>query len=357
MRPGVPPGPDVAADGLVGRRVVIVGAGVAGASLAWAAATAGAEVTLIDSGRVAAQGASSVPVALVNPHRGRTARASDADLRGAATLWRWADALHARGYAHGARRDGVVRVASDERQRRAWEGLDGVRHVGPGSLGPFRLRHGGFVVDSGGWLDPRAWLAAIVAAAVADGARVHEGERAERIEGVPGCLIVHTTLGATRSADVVALCIGASPPGSLPFVPVRRIAGEVVLTPFGGVPHALAGGVYAAPVDHGPTATGSGGGPHLAVGGNHREPAEAPIRTEDAESLLTSARWALPTLGDEIRAVWTGVRARGSDPEPIVRQVAANVWFVGAFAGRGFLRAAPIAEDLVQAWTGLPRPA
>jgi glycine/D-amino acid oxidase-like deaminating enzyme len=302
---------------------------------------------VLEAQRVGVAGASAVPAALINPHRGRSGSARPADLAGARTLWRWAAALRARGLEGGAIRGGVVRVASDARQSRAWSGLEGVRHVAAGTLGAFRLPHGGFVVDDGGWLDPQAWVRALLRAAQSEGARLLEETRAERIEGAARAMRVVTDAGAFP-ADLVALCLGASDPGELPGVSVRRVAGEVVLTPHAPLPHALAGGVYAAP-----TATRPAGAPELlAVGGNHREPADAPPRRSDAARLLASVRWALPSVGDEVVTVWTGVRARTDDAEPVVREVAPGVWIVGAFAGRGFLRAASTAEQVVERWAG-----
>jgi glycine/D-amino acid oxidase-like deaminating enzyme len=342
--PAVPPG------GLSGRRLVIVGAGVAGSSLAWAAACAGADVTVLEASASGAAGASAAPVALINPHRGRTGSARPADASGARTVWRWAAALGALGLETGATRGGVLRAASDARQARAWARLDHVRHLAPGSLGPFRLPHGGFVVPDGGWLEPASWLPAMARAAGRSGATHVLNARAERIEGTAVEPRVVSSAG-TFPADLVVLCLGASDPGDLPSVTVRRVAGEVVLTPHATLPHALAGGVYAAPT---PSATRTGApsnGPHLAVGGNHREGADLAARSEDARRLLDSLRWVLPTVGDEVAAVWTGIRARGADTEPVVRRLAPAVWWVGAFAGRGFLRAASTAEALVAEWS------
>jgi glycine/D-amino acid oxidase-like deaminating enzyme len=324
--------------GLAGRHVVIVGAGVAGASLAWAAAAAGAAVTVIDGGRV---GVSSLPIALVNPYRGRSGRARPSDLEGARTFWRWAATLEALGLAHGATRSGVLRPASDERQRRAWERLEGVRTVPAGTVGPFRVPHGGFVVDDAGWVDPPSWLRALLVAARAE---VHEGVRAQRLEwGPAGPRVVGD--GVALDADIVALCIGASAPGNLPVPATQRIAGEIVITPHAAVPHALAGGAYAAPVASGAQE------PLLGVGGNHRETGAPPA---DPQRLLDSLRWVLPSLGHEVAHVWSGVRARGADGEPVARAVAEGIWWVGAFAGRGFLRAASVAEALVARWSRLP---
>jgi glycine/D-amino acid oxidase-like deaminating enzyme len=344
---GAAAGPDVRPGCLAGTRLVVVGAGVAGASLTWAAARAGAEVTVLEANRTTRCGASAVPAALINPHRGRTATARPGDVAGAAALWRWAAALEARGLRHGAARGGVLRAAGDERQRRAWLTLSEVRQVGAGRFGPFRLPFGGILVETGGWLDPAAWLRALMTAAAHEGATLVEGERAERIEGGAGNRRV-VTRGGVFPADLVALCLGAADPGALPAVAIRRVAGDVVLTPHPAVPHALAGAVTAAPA----AADGArdGAASYLAVGGNHRVGDERAAPVGGATRLLASVRRVLPSLGDEVAAVWTGVRARGETTEPIVQEVATGVWWVGAFSGRGFLRAAGTAEAVVRRW-------
>jgi glycine/D-amino acid oxidase-like deaminating enzyme len=64
----------------------IVGGGVMGLSLARALAQRGREVTLYSAGERGAEGASALPVALLNPFRGRTGRASAEDRSALATV-------------------------------------------------------------------------------------------------------------------------------------------------------------------------------------------------------------------------------------------------------------------------------
>ncbi|MDQ3396485.1 MAG: FAD-binding oxidoreductase, partial [Deinococcota bacterium] len=105
---------------------VIVGAGVAGCCLAYRLASRGLPVTLLDKGRIGAQGASSVPLALLNPNRGRSARASLFDLASLEATWALVSDLEALGLDHGAHKTGVLRVASNARQAKGWQALAGV---------------------------------------------------------------------------------------------------------------------------------------------------------------------------------------------------------------------------------------
>ena len=107
--------------------VAIVGGGVVGLSLARALARAGAGVTLFERGQPTgdaapwpSDGASALPIALVNPWRGRKGAAHPDDRAGLDATWRWADELRAEGFDPGAERRGVLRVPTSERQARAW---------------------------------------------------------------------------------------------------------------------------------------------------------------------------------------------------------------------------------------------
>jgi glycine/D-amino acid oxidase-like deaminating enzyme len=338
-------------------RVVVVGGGVVGRSVARAAARAGLQATRVADGGAAA---STVPVALLNPHRGRTGRARPEDLAALATTWRWADELEAEGFAPGAHRTGAVRVADGPKQAAAFAAAGLASTAAAGVRAP----HGAFLVPDGGWLDPRAWLAALTRSAQAHGARCHEDRTvvaAERgvaggwrlhLRGIePGGgadLDRHGAPATVLDADQVVFAIGATawPPGleaafgAAP--PVERIAGDVVVTRHPAPPLPLAGATYVAPVAR-------GGTPTAAIGGHHR-PA-GPPGADAAARLRAAARWTLPGLGepDPEDRVWWGVRAKRPGGRPEVQELAPGVRWVGGFAGRGFLAAAAVAETLVEA--------
>jgi glycine/D-amino acid oxidase-like deaminating enzyme len=356
----------VSAPGDRTRVVVVVGGGVVGRSLARAAARAGLDATLLADGGPAA---SSVPVALLNPHRGRTGRAHPEDLAALATTWRWASELAAEGLDPGAHRTGALRVADGPKQARAFAAA-GLAPADADAAG-VRAPHGAFLVPDGGWLEPDAWLAALTRSAQAHGARCLEGrtvtaaerrpdggwrlrlddadaatlgdrvgggaeDRRDRAEpaAVDGDRLVFATGGAEWPAALAA-SVGPAPH-------VERIAGDVVVTRHPAPALPIAGGTYVGPVAR-------GGGRVAAIGGHHRPPG-AP-GADAAARLRAAARWTLPGLeADEPDdRVWWGVRAKLPSGRPEVHRLAPGVRWVGGFAGRGFLAAAAVAEALVAA--------
>src|SRR5690606_37867704 len=117
------------------RDVIVVGGGVAGLTLAHELSRRGAHVTLVER-TAAPAGASAVPAALLNPYRGRTARARPTDLAGLEAFWRLARTLEEEGLDPGARATGVLRVAPSPRQAALWREVaaaagDGTRWLAP----------------------------------------------------------------------------------------------------------------------------------------------------------------------------------------------------------------------------------
>ncbi|MFU8888341.1 MAG: NAD(P)/FAD-dependent oxidoreductase [Trueperaceae bacterium] len=330
-----------------GARTAVVGGGVMGASLARAFARAGHAVTWW--AQELGDAASGVPVALLNPYRGRSGRAHPDDLAALRVTWRWAAELRAAGLASGAHRSGVLRLADGPRQARAFAKVPGLRPLAGDALPlPFRSAHGGAWAADGGWIDPRAWLAALAADAEACGA-TRERQRIaalERADARRWRLIAEG--GGSSLHDRVFLATGAAawPAGwvrALDGPPAfERLAGDVFPTrlPAPSVP--LAGASYVGPVvDGGYVAT-------AAIGGHHRPPGPAP--DDAARRLVATLSWAWPALaeaGVHGDAAWSGVRAHGEGNRPQLREVAPGAWWVGALAGRGFLAAAAVAEAAV----------
>lgn len=347
----------------VPRDMAIVGGGVMGASLARALARAGHAVTWWAPDP---DGASAVPVALLNPYRGRSGRAHPDDLAALRVTWRWAEELHDAGLAPGAHRSGVLRLADGERQARAFGEVPGLRRLAADALpAPFRSVHGGAWVAEGGWIDPRAWLAALARDAAAHAAarmphrvvaiervRVTRGRvaRGRAARGSAGCWRLTGDDGATSLHDRVLVATGAAPwpagwTRALGEPPAfERLAGDVVPTrlPAPAVP--LAGASYVGSVrdDRGVAVA--------AIGGHHRPPGPAP--EDAARRLVTNLSWAWPELEEaqlRTEAAWWGVRAHGEGNRPQLREVAPGAWWVGALAGRGFVVAAAVAEAAIKA--------
>jgi len=342
---------------LAGQRAALVGGGVAGCSLALAAARAGVSVEVFDAGDGPGR-ASSVPAALLNPYRGRSGRATLDDRLGAARSWSWAAALASEGLASGAHPSGVVRIADNPRQARAWREQPGTIAFGPDDApvgGRWRAPHGGIMVPYGGWIDPPRWLAALRCSAEARGARWHDDARVEALgRRGDGRWQLRAAAAADAAAaagpfDVVALCLGASPPGALPHLPVTALPGAVALVP-GHLPaRPLAGAVYAANVGSPERYGLDPRHASMAFGGGD------PARADDGAGLRAALAWTLPEEPGPLQATWHGLRARGPDPAPQVAALAPGVWWFGSFAGRGFLRAALEAERLVVRWSRGPR--
>jgi glycine oxidase len=319
------------------RRTAVVGAGIAGCCLAYTLAMRGHEVALFERGSIGAQGASAAPLALLNPNRGRSARASNADREALASTWRLVAELEALGFDPGVNRSGVLRIASSERQSRSWKRLPDVHPLEPANVptgvhAPF----GGILVEEGGWLEPRKLLVALVQAATNHGARVYQGCEVGGLEPFHGCYALATPQGHFKS-DIVVLCTGADRHPRLPLPDFEESAGDVIgLHPAPRLPYPVAGAVYAGKL-----------GSTVYVGGNHR-PSDCEDATAPAQ-LKRAASWFLPELEEAgLVSVWTGVRAKMPDHQPVTMELRPGLWFMGCFAGRGFLSAAAVSQRLAQ---------
>ncbi len=325
---------------------VIVGAGIAGSSLAYALSKyANLRVTLIERGNIAQQGASSVPLALLNPHRGRSGRASESDLAGLAAMHTLADELTMQGLDHGISLTGVLRIASTPRQASKWRKLAGVRWLDSEQLpSSYHCPYGGFLVPNGGWLTPHKLLRALVDASRQRGTTVLERHHVADVvpTSAGGWQVVteHEGEQVVLEADTVHLCIGADTflPKYLPEAVTERLEGDVIgLANNVAMPYPIAGAVYGAKDDD-----------TVYIGGNHRDQGEA---DPDAPTRLQkSASWFVPGLATaEVSSVWTGVRAKQASGQPLIQELATGLWFMGAFAGRGFLCALAEADAWVNA--------
>ena len=317
--------------------VVIVGGGVAGCTLAYELSFLPVRVTLLESGQVAQQGASSVPVALLNPHRGRTARASELDKRGLEAVTDLAQRLESEGLDPGVHFPGVLRIASDEKQLKKWKKVEGLRQLSASDIStPYHAPFGGVLVEKGGWLEPTKFLTALLASAQRRGVKVFENCTVQGVSKSAGGWVVNSTQGNFEAAKVV-LCVGATENPGLPLPGLERLAGDVVELRSGVVlPYPIAGAVY-----------GMSKGNSVFMGGNHRPAGERD--PEAAERLQNSAGWFIKPLKDtELLSVWTGVRAKKEDNQPLVTELEPDLWFYGALAGRGFLCAAYLSRRLAR---------
>lgn len=337
--------------------VAIVGGGVVGLSLTRALARAGASVSLFERAQADAEtptwrcdGASSLPVALVNPWRGRKGAAHPDDRAGLAVTWRWTDELRSEGLEPGATRSGVLRVPTSERQAQAWRERASTEAslawLSPESIpAGIRAPHGALRVADGGWIRAGAWRSALADSGRRHGAALHAG--AEVVELAPQRDAWRLSLrdGRTHEARTVLLAIGADAPprttgaGGPDWPTWIRTRGEEVALSGAAQPSLpIAGGVYA-----------TRDGAVTWVGGGHR-----PTEREDPEAptnLRAAIAHTVPALSRApVGRVWSGVRAKRADARPVIERWRYGVWIVGAFAGRGFLCAALEAERTAEAW-------
>jgi glycine/D-amino acid oxidase-like deaminating enzyme len=321
--------------------LLVIGGGIAGSSLFHRLAQHGVQATLLERGQIGRQGASAVGAALLNPYRGRSGKPGQYDLEGLAAFWRLTAQLQAAGHDPGARRSGVLRVASGERQARAWGELPGLLRQ-PELPPPYRAPQGAFLVPEGGWVEPHRLLAALVDGAAARGGELIEECGVERLERQTDAWRAHTSRGMFRARTVV-LATGADTIGGVRLPEMERVEGDqVTLASEAPLPYPIAGPIYLAST-----------GTRVLVGGNHRSPG-----TPDPQApqlLRASAARMVPPLAEApVTGVWTGVRAKCADNLPLAVELEPDLWFLGAFGGRGFLTAPLLAERLAATLAGDP---
>ena len=307
-----------------------------GCTLAYRLAAAGKPVTLLERAQLG-HGASGVPLALLNPYRGRSARANPYDLAALESMWQLVEELEVQGLETGVQRSGVLRIASNAKQAKTWQKRNGIRWLEPEAVPEgYHAPFGGFLVPQGGVLEPSRWLRALKEAAEHRGATFIESCDVQQIDGQQSKLELQTTRG-TFSAETVILASGSDVALGQGVLRLERVAGEVLgLEHSHPLPYPLAGAVYGAQL----TDT-------FFLGGNHRA-----AETEDASAprqLQRAGSWFVPSLlAAPLRSVWHGVRAKTEDNLPLVRVLRPGLLFVGALAGRGFLCAARVAEEVAE---------
>ena len=317
--------------------LAIIGGGVAGCTLAYSLAKRRARVTLLEAGQLGQQGASAVPVALLNPHRGRTARASDLDRDGLEATWELVEELEQDGLETGVYRSGVLRIASNERQAKKWRKLKALKWLEPGEVPtPYHAPFGAFLVERGGWLEPAKFLAALRAGAERQGVVFRETCQVETLHRTADGFDLETAQGHYK-ADKVILCVGATLNPSLGVPDLERFEGDVIgLRSEVALPHPLAGAVYGAQKRE-----------LTYIGGNHRPADESDPAA--ATRLRKSASWFVKGLTEARFATrWTGVRAQRPGRNPMSEELEPGLWFHGALGGRGFLCSALLSARLAE---------
>ena len=318
---------------------IVIGAGVMGCTLAYELSKF-AKVTLIEKSKV---GSVTVPMALLNPFRGRSARATQLDLAGLKAMQELANELSDLGLDHGINSTGVLRIASNNKQAKKWQGLQGIKWLEQEDFPSiYNAPFGGFLVSSGGFVNTHQLLKVLVRAAKNNNLKLIENcqvldikDKNARDINKPKYSVITTE--DNFEVDAVFMCIGTDKHLVNMLPKMTYTTGEVIiLESTAEIPYPLAGAVYASKLAK-----------NFYIGGNHRLLGEEDFSA--AKKLQNSVSWFMPSLKTaKPLDVWTGNRAKSNDNQPVIKELKPKLWFAGALAGRGFLCATYLAKMLVQ---------
>lgn len=336
---------------------------------AWALASAGARVTVIDAGRVGQGALWASGGMLAAGFEACFELASDhplaepyaAFLRRSQRLWRdWAPALqsaseHALGYeqkgsltpaflpADEARLDEAEALAKRFGVVTERVSAQGLQRLEP-SLAPGL---GGLVFDQDGQLDNRAMGAVLADAVRACGGAVIEDARVKALDRTGGRVVgVRLANGEVHAADCVVLATGAEPFEDLPaFARMIPVKGQMVRFNLqsGRAPQRVIRSlsIY--------LAAKSGG---RLIAGASSEPGEVTLDTdpETLGRLTEAARAVLPALGHaQPVEAWAGLRPQSQDMMPIVGEAEPGLYLALGAYRNGVLAAPGMADMLLEA--------
>ncbi|WP_350242381.1 NAD(P)/FAD-dependent oxidoreductase [Deinococcus sonorensis] len=311
-------------------KLLVIGGGIAGASVAYFAAQAGLQVTVID----AAEGqASRVPAALLNPVRGQSGRVDPRALEGLQLTWQLIETLSRQGHAIPHARSGLLRPLPDDRTRQKFEsGLptDLPHHWLTPDTSPVPLAGGWAHVlhlPDAGWLDGGALTDALIKASGA----VRRPGRARHWDAQT----VTLEHGERLQADAVVWCGGSRGADWAGLEAVHRAGSVLTLDrPASALP--LSYGAYLIPAARGgvlgatfeaPSARHHAGGP--------------PLRS--LQWLLQKGAALTADFSPTVTGLWTGVRLSG---ERSGRQPGG--WFaLSGLSSKGFLLGPLLARRVV----------
>jgi len=333
--------------------VVVVGAGIAGASVVRALQAQGLSAQLIEA-ETAGAGASGFPSALVTPRF---------DLGDAAVAALFAQALERADALYSpipgavlAR--GVLQLAALDRDAARFTRIAAQPLWPEGTLHPVdparasavpgaALAGPGLDMTSAFTLAPAAVLAAWL-----DGVPVKPG-RASRIEPAPGggWLVLDADAGCIADADAVVLCAGAGTSALLPAIALSPVRGQAEWVT-GLTAPAVAWGGYVAP-----TADG------LLFGATHdRGDSDATVRADDTVRNLATLAARLPDLAARLDGATlqarAAVRATTRDRLPVAGALPGQpgLFILGGLGSRGFCLSPLLGEHLAAQILDRPSP-
>jgi glycine/D-amino acid oxidase-like deaminating enzyme len=302
-------------------RIVVIGAGVIGASVAFRLAEAGADVTVLEAGRPGG-GTSGTSFAWLNAHNKPPRPYHDlnvAGMRAHAALARELGAapwLHGGGSLEWVSPDRRAAQAANVERLRAWgyaaewitraEALELEPDIAAEAIGDAPVA---FFPEEG-WLDPVSYVHAMLRLALRQGANVLAGQPVREVILRAGRADrVRTADGSQFAADVVVNCAGRWVNDPLPaelHVPMAPTRGLLVLTP------PVASGL--ARVGHAPevNARPDGAGRLMLIADHDEFGTDAPPDTAmpAARDLVRRVQALLPMIGAvEPEAARIGTRA------------------------------------------------
>ena len=328
--------------------VAIVGAGIAGASLARAFASLGVTADVFEAAGVGA-GASGNPAAVVTPRL-------DAGLGPGAQLYVQAfeRAVRLYGELQGAViTRGALQLRIEERDPARFAKIAASDLFEPGSLAELDANAAGAALgepappalrfDAAVVIEPHrvldAWLPQPTLASIAAGRPDGQGWALLDADGQP---LAH--------ADIVCLAAGAGLAALWPDAPLTPVRGQVSWAEGVAPPPAVSWGGYAA--------TTPGG---AMFGATHdRGDASDGWRLEDDRRNLAEVAGRLPVLAARLAAAdirgRASVRATVPDNLPLAGPLADKLFVLGALGGRGFTLAPLLAEHIAALALGAPSP-
>ena len=329
--------------------VLIVGGGIAGWSAAYFATRAGRGVTLVDAG---VHRASDLPIALVNPLRGKAGRLVPRGIDGMRATFALIDALQDAGHRiehHRGLFRPLIDVVVKAREPGYWKAVlphdFGFEwHVqAPSSLG-LVAPVAALYLPEPGWLAPRGLLDALKSESRATS--IDDEVLAIDVDGSTHAGVVSLASGTRVVARSLLWCGGAWGASRLDRacdnhsdVDAIYKPGCLVTTPTTLTRNAISFGLYAVPLSDARTLVG---------------PTREPSRHSFPDDAMPDD--AIPRLQDriaqvfgrsiEVSSAWRGVRLVRSSST--VRQALSDVLAITALGSRGFLMAPLLAAEWAQ---------
>ena len=315
-----------------GTNAVVIGAGIAGASVAYFLSQAGFAVTVMDAG---VHAASHVPSALINPVRGQSGQVDAKAIEGMHFTWNLIRELTAQGFNIPHGQDGVLRPIPDNKTRAKFERnlpaelktewlspTESPEPLSPGWAHVLRL-------PEAGWVDGPALCQALLKASQAELVR----GQAEKWDANT----VHLGGHRSMSAGTIIFC-GGSVGSTWAGATATHRMGSMLLLDAVPTRQPLSFGAYVSPDARGGV-----------LGGTFETPSpvweEPRLPLSSLDWLLSKGEALTELSGVHVTGVWTGSRLSGLK----TGSQTDGTWHLSGLSSKGFLLGPLLAFQLVQA--------